>query len=272
MLELAYAIFSEAVTNLITMIQPIRFTTLIILLISPFGELLGQEKADLGFILSLNDESRYGLEYRHPKNDQLTYKFGITHGTFQNSWISSGIISASDTVVVQQTVFRSNNQWELRIGGERKLGESMFSLGADLNLGYLRHEKRQFNTPLILDENGNWNSGYFVADASQIPPNAPNNTLAVGDPDYANIKQHFFVPSMRITFNLNVPISDAFYFNCSILTRFGVPIYMGATEVTNHNRITVGSPPLNFDIGTTAAVGLRYIIGTFKNKVKAPSN
>jgi hypothetical protein len=256
--------------NHMTLFLRFNITAFIILL--PIYSLFGQEKADLGFILSLNDESRYGIEYRLPKNEQLTYKFGITHGTFQNSWISTGIISASDSVVVQQTVFRGNNQWEVRIGGERKLGESLFSLGADLNLAYLRHEKRQFNSPLILDKDGNWIRGNFVANASQIPPNSPNNVMVVGDPDYANIKQHFFVPSMRITFNLNVPISDAFYFNCSVVTRFGIPIYMGATEVTNHNRIAIGSPPVNFDIGTTAAVGLRYIIGTFKDKVQPPPN
>jgi hypothetical protein len=254
------------------MSQLLKFNLIILLLLLPISSLFGQEKADLGFILSLNDESRYGLEFRLPKNEQLIYKFGITHGTFQNSWISSGIIAASDSVVVQQTVFRGNNQWELRIGGERKLGESLFSLGADLNLGYLRHEKRQFNSPLIIDENGNWVRGYFVSNVSQIPNDSPDNILIVGDADYANIKQHFFIPSMRITFNLNVPISDAFYFNCSVVTRFGVPIYMGATEVSNHNRIVIGSPPVNFDIGTTAAVGLRYIIGTFKDKVQPSSN
>jgi hypothetical protein len=228
----------------------------------------GQGKPDLGFILSLDDESRYGLEYRHPKNDQFIYKIGITHGTFQTSWISPGIVTASDSLVVQQTIFRSNNQWDIRIGGERRIKESLFTLGADLNLGYLRHEKRQHNSPLILDENGNWVNGTFVNNSSQIPPNQPNSILVVGDQAYANIKQHFFLPSLRVTFNLNVPISDAFLINFSISTRFGVPIYMGATDVTDHNRITIGSPPINFDIGTTAAVGLRYIIGTFKTKVK----
>lgn len=252
------------------MTQLLKLNISVLLILLPFCNAQGQTKGDLGFILSLNEESRYGLEYRHPKSEEVMYKFGITHGTFQNSWISSGVISASDSVVVQQTVYRSNNQWEFRIGGERRLGESLFSLGVDLNLAYLRHEKRQYNSPLIKDKDGSWNSGYFVDKASQIPSNAPNNNLAVGDPDYANIKQHFFLPSIRVTFNLNVPISDGFYFNCSVLTRFGVPIYMGATEVTNHNRIAIGSPPITFDIGTTAAVGLRYIIGTFKSKVKGP--
>lgn len=246
-----------------------KITSFLFALLLTHG-LLGQSNPDLGIVLSLNDESRYGLEYRLPKDEQFTYKLGVTHGTFISSWVSQGIVAASDSLVVQKTIYRSNNQWEIRIGGERKIKESLFSLGADLNLGYLRHEKRQFNTPTVIDENGNWVRGYFVESAAQIPSNNPNHNLVIGDSDYANIKQHFFLPSLRVTFNLNVPISDALVVSFSIATRFGVPVYMGATEVENHNRIAIGSPPTTFDIGTTAIVGLRYIIGSFKTKVNMP--
>ena len=112
--------------------------------------------------------------------------------------------------------YSTQSTWtSLRIGVERKLGISVFSIGADLNLGYYNFQEYFANQNWTLNEVGDWQEDGF---APFFPEN--DNLYA------AQITRHFFNPTFRLSLNMDAPLGKAFLLNFSIASSAGTPIYM----------------------------------------------
>lgn len=228
----------------------------------------GQKPGDFGLLLSSNESTRWNLEYRQALGEQYRLKMGVTHGEYPIYTGLPNIIFASDSVVIQKERQVYGSQWGLRIGGERQLMQSMFSLGADLNFNYRNRVITETNSAQKIDDNGNWLAARIVDSTAQNWSSNSQVPIVFWDQGFAQVKQHFFVPALRITFNIDVPIGDAFFINFSLATSYAVPIYMGRSQVYNSVTLYQGSPPNSFEFQTTGGIGLRYILGTMKEKAK----
>jgi hypothetical protein len=227
-----------------------------------------QSQGDLGVLLSSDDNTRWGVEYRHSFAEQYQFKLGVTHGEFSTYINPPRIVFASDSVVIQKEKQFYGSQWGIRIGGERQLKKSMFALGADLNLSYRSRSIINSLSAQKMDDNGIWLDARIVDSTANNWSASSNNPVVFWEDGFAQLKQHFFVPALRITFNMDVPIGDAFFINFSLATSYAIPIYMGRSEGYNAESIYHGNPPTSFEFETVGGIGLRYNIGTMKRKTK----
>jgi len=214
-----------------------------------------QEKGDLGFMISSSDRSRIALEYRKPMKEQYHFRLGATYGSnFYNfPYTSTAIIKVNDSTLTQRYAQGQNLEAGLRIGLERRMSSTMFSFGLDLNINY-RQQQRSLDDVIYYHDTENENYDETTA----------FNSLSYFDASYAQITRHFIVPSLRGTFNMNVPLGPSFILTLSAAVDAGAPIYMGATNITDPDQNFIGSPSSIFDMTTNFGIGLRYNLGSLK--------
>lgn len=218
------------------------------------GNSFSQKKGDLGLILSTNKKTKINLEYRKPINEKYKWKIGFLYGNEVNQFgYKRRIIRSSDTSVTYREYHSESNNFGLRLGIERRLKTSHFSVGADLNFRYI-------NTNHINNENTFYvdSSGYYSIPITTIFSPGKN-------PSASGRTRHFFEPGIRLSLNLDLPLGNRFLVHMSVNTLMGVPIYMGESNVVDVNqKFPLGSPPSTINFEYTAAIGLRYILGTNK--------
>ena len=214
-----------------------------------------QERGDLGLIFSTSRFGQLAVEYRKPFAEKYHFRMSAFYGESANSfWGGNGqIISASDSVIVERNFFSYGLQTGLRFGAERQLGNSMFSIASDLSLDYRRSHSIYQNREQYLQENGSWSQQHVT---SFSPFDVPTNS---------RITRHYLVPGARLSLNMNVPLGKCFLLNLSASGTFGLPIYMGASQVQDPEGDFIGTPPSTIDLNTFAGIGIRYIIGS-RNK------
>lgn len=213
-----------------------------------------QEDGDLGIVFTSNEDFRYGIEFRKPINEHLRYKIGVTQG-------SSGVVLSpnyelyefSDSTFSTRHFSNQISTTNLRIGLERNLGISIFSIGFDLNLGYQNFQSERANRNWALNENGVW-------EENGVSPFFQGNEEILS----AQITRHFFTPTARLSLNMDAPLGKGFILNFSIASNFGVPIYMGATNIIDPLTEYIGVPASTFNWSTYLGAGLRYAINSEK--------
>lgn len=219
--------------------------------ISFFGN--AQNKGDIGILFTSYDQFRTGFEYRKPIGEAEKYrlKMGATFGGTGNFlYPNYEIFEVTDTTFSSRHFAEQSNWIGMRFGFERILGNSFFSVGADLNLGYQNHQQSYSNQNWTLNENGDWVSEGF-APFFALNENGQN----------ATITRHFLDPTVRFGFNMDAPLGKAFLLNFTISTSVGMPVYMGATDVIDPLNEFLGSPPTLINWSTNVGAGIRYRLG-----------
>ncbi|NOQ70584.1 MAG: hypothetical protein GQ574_01195 [Crocinitomix sp.] len=213
-----------------------------------------QSAGDLGIVITASEEFRLGIEYRKPINEKLRYKIGVTQGGSGNVLSPNyDLYELTDSTFSTRHFSNQITSTNLRIGLERNLGISIFSIGFDLNLGYQNVQSDRANRNWILNPAGDW-------EESGIAPFFQGNEELLS----AQITRHYFTPTARLSLNMDAPLGKGFILNFSISTNYGVPIYMGATNVIDPLTEYIGVPATTINWSTYLGAGLRYVINSEK--------
>lgn len=207
-----------------------------------------QNRNDLGYLYSTDYNTTNTLEFRHLMDNGYHFKFGGFLGNDMDYSYRESIISSTDTSVTFENYYKNTSNYGVKIGLEKQMSTSIFSVGGDLNLTY-RSVTQEFS----------YRTTYLTLDSIYLfEPFDVNNVLFQNS---SYIIQQFLVPSLRLSFMMNVPLGDAFLINFNISSSLGVPIYMGAkTVVDSKNKFA--TPGTIFDLNTGFGLGLRYILGS----------
>ena len=212
-----------------------------------------QKEKDLGLLLSTQDLSRFGIEYRMQKTEQLKLKFAAFYGQRNSSNLGgfANIYFVTDSAIYfRDNVNRSNNG-AIQFGVERQMKSSIFSFSADLNVTYTQNQKKFLYTNRNLNLDNEWGNGWSTSDIDPLNPTIKS----------VEIKQHFIEPNLRFGFNINIPLSDELILSFSGISSIGIPIYMGATNRFDPNNEFGGNPPSIINTESLGIVGLRYVLG-----------
>lgn len=207
-----------------------------------------QKRNDLGYLYSTDYNNTNTLEFRHLMDNGYRFKVGGFLGSDMDYSYRESIISSTDTSVSFENYFKNSANYGIRIGLDKQMGASIFSFGGDINLAY-RSVTQQYS----------YRTSYLTQDSIYLlEPFGVNNDLFYNS---SYIVEQYFVPSLRLSFMMDVPLGDAFLINFNVSTNFGLPIYMGSkTIIDPNNKFT--SPASTFDFNTGFGLGLRYIIGS----------
>lgn len=217
-----------------------------------------QAEGDIGILIAADEEFRFGIEYRKPINERLRYKIGVTQGASGNVLSPNyELYELTDSTFSTRHFSNQITTVNLRLGLERNLGISIFSIGFDLNLGYQNIQSARTNRNWILNNAGIWEETNYLGFFQE------SNELL-----NSQITRHYFTPTARLSLNMDAPLGKGFILNFSFAGNFGVPIYMGATNVVDPLTEYVGVPASVFNWGSYLGAGLRYVINTEK-KVNA---
>ncbi len=210
------------------------------------------------------------MEYRKPLGDFFRLKVGINMEEYNHYSSSPNVVSVTDTTVFYNRRHSGSSQIGLRIGAERQLKSSIFSIGADINIHYRSRYRMQWNEVSVLTESGNWVDGMIVTEEGDLPHSQDhvsyNYHFVVGESGYANVRDRFLVPSVRTALNMDLPLSRMFTLHLSAAASFGLPIYMGISSEYDPNNRYEGIPATTFEFDTNAIIGVRYNIGEFRKK------
>ncbi|MFT5819946.1 MAG: hypothetical protein ACI8ZM_001171 [Crocinitomix sp.] len=227
---------------------------LLILLTSANCFSYAQSLGDLGIVIAADEEFRIGIEYRKPINEKLRYKIGVTQGG-SGDVLSPNyeLYEMADSTFSTRHFSNQTTSTNLRLGFERNLGISIFSIGFDLNLGYQNIQSDRVNRNWALNNMGVWEETSYTAFFQG------NEELLS-----AQITRHYFTPTARLSLNMDAPLGKGFILNFSISGNLGVPIYMGATNVIDPLTEYVGVPESVINWSNYLGVGLRYAINSEK--------
>lgn len=254
----------------------IKGLTLTVILCSNLA--YGQDKGDLGIITSTYDNTKFALEYRTAQKGQYNWRIGFATGqNYGSGWgyTPQNIISASDSLIVYDYRGNWSSHQTLRLGLERQFKASIFSAFADLTVGYQSKMFYNHNIPYVLNGNG-WNLASFsesdtVGDVHQLPGQdfGYYHPVVAGYSNYQSYRQHFLVAGMRVGINMDLPIKKAFIFHTGVACSINTPIYMGTTRIHDlPGNLAIYTPPSIINLNTSAEIGLRYNIGSFKNRTR----
>jgi len=237
----------------------------------------GQDKGDVGILVSSDQTMRIALEYRTAQNKQFRWRAAFASGeVFQTDplfYSRRDIISASDSLIVYQYKGNRSTHQTLRLGLERQFKTSIFSAFADLTLGYQGTTRTRRNSPFVLTEFG-WMSGLYTEsedeeDLYNVSPIGAVTPRVLGYSNYQSFRQHFLVAGLRLGINMDLPIKKAFILHTGVACNINTPIYMGTSKIYDFpGNLVLLTPPSIINISTSAEIGLRYTIGSFKNRTR----
>ncbi|MFT5819948.1 MAG: hypothetical protein ACI8ZM_001173 [Crocinitomix sp.] len=218
---------------------------------------IAQEKGDIGLIISSSRYNKSALEYRKPFGEKYHFRIAATYGERGSYYwgTNNQIISVSDSIVLERNLYKNSYQTGLRFGAERQFGNSMFSIATDLSIDYRQSTSVYRTNAKYLQGDGTWGSN----------STSPTIYTPFDNPTNSRITRHYLSPGARISLNMNIPLGKAFLLNLSASGTFGLPIYMGATQVQDAEGNFIGTPPAIFNFDTHLGIGLRYIFGS-RNK------
>lgn len=233
-----------------------------------------QEKGDLSVILSSNRTSQYSLEYRTTQKNKYLWRFAYqygeqywSNGDYRPEWI----ISASDSLIVFRLGGSKRLNHSIRFGLERQFGNSIFSMATDVIIGFQLRTSYAYNSPYIL-LGTDWKHAQFISSEEENSDDNPDThsfyPTVIGDPNLYYERQHFFAPGIRFGANMDLPIGSALVFHAGIYSSFTAPIYMGRTTFVDNPGTHYGTPSANLNFDLNAEVGIRYNIGSIKNREK----
>ena len=186
----------------------------------------GQRNTDIGLSLSSDKEQRFIFEYRKPIQEKWRLTLGAAYGNHTYRY-SNVLASFTDTSITLEDYNSHVNKGSLRVGADRQIGNSIFSIGGDILLYY----KSTYNTY--------------------------RNGLAF------NI--HYLGAGFQITGKMDVPINEKFHLNLfagpalSVSSSFRIDNIVDPDSqigfLADQPRIT------SLDFNLVAGIGLKYALG-----------
>ena len=211
-------------------------------------------KHDIGITLTSFNNQRIGIDYRLNLNEHWKFRTGAFYGASYSNFFSTGkIASVTDSLITHRKYQGGSNSGTLRIGAERDLGESLFSLSADLIIGYNNSYSGYYNNYSELDTNGIWIS------TTRIPSIDPNQPL--GDSTRSQNTKHYLVPGLAIGANFNIPIKTRFELSISANGLLTSPVFLKATNITDPYNELSAVPVSTINFNSTISATLRYKFG-----------
>ncbi len=214
-------------------------------------------KHDIGITLSTYEHQRIGLDYRLSLNEKWKFRLGAVYGASYSNFFSTGkIVSVTDSLMTHRKHQSGSNSGTLKIGAERQLGESLFSLSADLIIGYRNSYSGYYNNYTELDSNGNWSSQTYIP---TIDLNQP-----LGDSTRSQITRHYLIPGLAIGANFNIPIKKRFELSISASGILTSPVFLKATNIHDpYNEFSTANVT-TIDFNSTISASIRYKFGSKK--------
>lgn len=228
-----------------------------------YGQDLPNERyKDLGVVFSTDQLNKFGLEFRNPFGESYRYKIGFTVGGRGNYFPRESVYSASDTTVIMTRQTSRRNQFNLRLGLERDL-KFGFSLGLDLNLAYRSQFLQRQNIGYAINENGTWEYAEIVSPENYdyFTDQGHVHQQVIGEHDFAQVNYHFLNTDLRLSLNLDVPISNHLMVHASLAGIFGTPIYLNESDRNDPKNYYPETPPNIFNGSVMCNVGVRYALG-----------
>jgi hypothetical protein len=210
-------------------------------------------KHDIGIVLSTFDYNRIGIDYRVNLGENWKLRTGFIYGNRYSDYFYGGeIIAVTDSLVTERLNSFNGDFFTLKLGGERVLGNSMFSVTGDLLFGYNKSNSSHRNQYTKLDSTGYWsNLGYQDYESY----------FGIGDTTRAQITRHYFVPTIAIGIMMDVPIKDRFIFSLGISANMGTNFYLGSSnEIDPYNEFQTPSG-WTIDLNSVISAGFRYRFG-----------
>lgn len=210
-------------------------------------------KHDIGIILSSFDYNRVGIDYRLNLGEKWKLRTGFIYGNRYSDIFNGGeIVAVTDSLVTERMYDFNSNFFTLKLGAERVLGNSMFSLTGDFLLAYQNTYSSYKNQYTELDSTGNWTHPGFEGYES---------LFGIGDSTRAQITRHYFVPTIAIGIMMDVPIGERFMFSLGITASIGTKIYLGSSnEIDPYNEFQTPSG-WTIDMNSVISAGFRYRFG-----------
>lgn len=211
-------------------------------------------KHDIGMTLTSYNNQRVGIDYRLGLNEHWKFRTGAFYGAYYSNFFSTGeIVTVTDSLITHRKNQNGSNTGTLRIGAERKLGQSLFSLSADVIIGYRNSHSGYYNNYTELDSNGIWSSQTRIQSFDFEQP--------LGDSTRSQIKRHYIIPGLAIGANFNIPIKNRFELSISASGLVSTPLFLKATDITDPygEFSTANVSTINFN--STISGTLRYKFG-----------
>lgn len=211
-----------------------------------------QNERDLGFIYSKADGNGIALEYRQMMGDTYRMRLALTYNnnSLSNALYNQSIIMVSDSLITQRVAVFNRNDVGIRFGILNQVSESVFSVGADLNVAYRSLREGYYLQQTALNPNGRW----------EINPNTVFPPF--DNPGGSYVTRHFIVPTLRLAINADIPLGTSALIHFEIGYGANIPIYMGATNVQLQENEIIGSPSTQFNAVFSSGIGLRYKLGS----------
>ena len=168
----------------------------ILILVGCSGIAQEELKHDIGLLITTDNSSRIGIEYRYNFVDKWKIKIGGSYGA-RNTWPfhqNGEILSVSDSLIEERNRYTFYNWGGLKLGVERQLKESMFAVIADATIQYQQVLSTYNSTFTTLQENGGW----------QVEPTTIFSPTA--DPSRGQMKQHFLSPGINTGIRMDIPV------------------------------------------------------------------
>lgn len=203
----------------------------------------GQRSSDLTLHLSTYDDTKIALEYRLPIKDKWGINFALAYGSKYNNF--NTILDANDSVFFDRHTNYSTNTGTFRIGTEKRIKESMFSVGFDFLLGYSQQYIHKNTTEYTKDSLENWGGIIYY----NYGPN---------DPTHAQITKHYIIPGIQINTKMDIPIKNNFEFNLSVGYNVNSPILSKETNIIDPFNELIQPKISIINAAAYASIGLRY--------------
>ncbi len=213
--------------------------------------LFSQRSSDLTLHISTFEDTKLALEYRIPIKDKWGINFALTYGSKYNRYTS--IFDASDTLFTERHTSYSTSSGTYRIGTDKRIKESMFSVGFDFLLGYRQQNINKSNTEYTKDSLDNWGGMIYY-------------NFGANDPTHAQITKHYIVPGLQVNAKMDIPIKYNFELALAIGYNVNTPILIKETNIIDpYNELA--QPKFQVvNANAYASIGLRY---KFMKKGKA---
>ena len=215
-------------------------------------------KHDVGVIVSTAQYGKIGVDYRLYLNEHWKFKVGAMYGSqYSYPFAKDEVSTVNDSLITFRTFQSHSNYGFLKIGAERRLKTSMFSITADLLLGYENRKYGYSNSYTELDSNGVWiqQTGFYSLQGN----------YQGDDTTRSRITQHYFSPGLAIGAMMDIPIKSRFVLSLGITGNFRTRVHLASTNVFDpYNEFTNPSGFI-FDFDMVVSAGIRYRFGKNSN-------
>jgi len=216
------------------------------------------QTSDIGILIGSDKEMKLTLEFRKPIREKYSLKFGIGIGgdyLFGNDYYNFDYIyKTTDSSITSHSNYSIGSNYNLKLGIERSIRSSPFSIGLDLLLGYSNIHYARTEKNYILKKYGQWEYETYIY--GEYNPNSINNSGP--DSTYAKVNVIYFKPALQLNIGLDLPLGKRLLVNLAFQNSIGIAINIRESNKTD---------PLNefghlknntLDYNLRFNVGLRY--------------